>query len=96
MATEIDVQELRELFIAWRRRGENRCFLLHCALFLTVIPVLAAVNLAVFPRVPWFLAPAIIWGFGLSRRFTRRLRGKRSATSSREEETMDRTSLRAG
>jgi signal transduction histidine kinase len=49
-----------------RRRAQAEVgFYVHLASYLAVIGLLAAINLLTSPRYPWFLWPAMGWGFGL-------------------------------
>lgn len=49
---------------ARRRAAKEAGFYVHCTVYLGVIALLAAINLMT-TRYPWFLWPALGWGFGI-------------------------------
>ena len=63
---ELTLEEKEEVYARAVCRARMKMALyLHAALFVSVILLLAAINLSTTPRNPWVLWPFLGWGIGL-------------------------------
>jgi len=49
-----------------RLEHERKAFRVHRWIYLTVVTILATINLAVVPHYLWFVYPLLGWGFGVT------------------------------